>query len=102
MRRDEHGVYLSTILLMYIFGEDRTSFSYFCHLSIKVFFTDHGGSVDGFAFALAFSLSTKDFSFFFDGCCDLTKGGFYFEGDDCGSMSEGTYLGGRHGDDPGL
>ena len=100
MHRDEHGAYPSTFFLMYIFGKDHTSFSYFCHLSIKVFFTDHGGFVDGFA--LAFSLSTKDFSFFFDSCRDLTKGGFYFEGNDCGSMLEGTYLGGGHGDDPGL
>lgn len=88
--------------LLDVFGEGRASFSDFCSLAVQVLFADCGGFVDGFAFALAFSLSTKDFCFFLDGCCYLAKGGLYFEGDDCGGMAEGAYLRGGHGDDPSL
>lgn len=58
--------------------------------------------MDGFAFALTFSLSTDDFGFFLDSSCDLAERGLYFEGDDGCGMAEGAYLRGRHGDDPGL
>ena len=85
-----------------VFCEDGASFSNFRGFSVQVLFADGGGFVDGFPFALTFSLSTDDFCFFFDGCCYLAKGGLYFERDNRGSMAEGTYLRGRHGDDPGL